>query len=100
MRACRGRAAKEIIMGVAGHGEKNQAKGLGKQVEGKVNEVAGAAKGDLGQELKGKVEKNVGKAQESFGRGETRAAVDTDAALNRDRELEHAGAGTRRDNDR
>ena len=28
-------------MGVAEHGEKNQAKGLGKQVEGKVNEVAG-----------------------------------------------------------
>lgn len=85
-------------MGVAEHGAKNQAKGLGKQVEGKVNEVAGAAKGDLGQELKGKVEKNVGKVQEGFGKGETRAAVDTDAALNRDREP--VGAGSRRDNDR
>ena len=87
-------------MGVAEHGEKNQAKGLGKQVEGKVNEVAGAAKGDLGQELKGKVEKNVGKVQESFGKGETRAAVDTDAALNRDRELEPAGTGSRHDKNR
>ena len=85
-------------MGVADHGVKNQAKGMGKQVEGKMNEVAGAAKGDLGQELKGKVEKNVGKAQEAFGKGETRAAVDTDAAFDRDRELEPAGS--RRDNDR
>jgi uncharacterized protein YjbJ (UPF0337 family) len=92
-------------MGVAEHGVKNQVKGAGKEVEGKANEVAGAVKGDLGQELKGKVEKNVGKAQEAFGRGETRTAVETDRAVegNRaeDRELEHAHSSTgRRDLDK
>jgi uncharacterized protein YjbJ (UPF0337 family) len=38
--------------------------GLGNQVKGKANEVAGAVRGDTGQELKGKVQKNVGKAQQ------------------------------------
>ena len=61
-------------MGIGHDGDKNVVKGAGKQAEGKVNEVAGAAKGDLGQELAGKVEKNVGKAQEKVGRGEQKAA--------------------------
>jgi len=43
-------------------------------VEGKVNEVAGAAKGALGQELSGKMEKNVGKVQEKLGHSEQKAA--------------------------
>jgi uncharacterized protein YjbJ (UPF0337 family) len=65
--------AKENIMGLGHDGDKNVVKGTGKQAEGKVNEVAGAAKGDLGQELGGKVEKNVGKLQEKVGRGEQKA---------------------------
>ena len=61
-------------MGLGERGDDNVDKGVGKQVEGKVNEVAGAAKGDLGQEVSGKVEKNVGKAQEQLGYSEQRAA--------------------------
>jgi uncharacterized protein YjbJ (UPF0337 family) len=61
-------------MGLGDQGVKNEGKGLGHQVKGKVNEVVGAAKGDLGQEVKGKVEKNFGKAQEKVGRAEERAA--------------------------
>jgi len=61
-------------MGIGERGDNNVAKGVGKQVKGKINEVVGAAKGDLGQELGGKVEKNVGKAQEKLGHSEQRAA--------------------------
>lgn len=61
-------------MGLGERGDYNVDKGVGKQVEGKVNEVAGAAKGDLGQELSGKVEKNVGKVQEKLGHTEQTAA--------------------------
>ena len=61
-------------MGIGERGDNNVAKGVGKQVEGKVNEVAGAAKGNLSQELGGKVEKNVGKVQEKLGHAEQKAA--------------------------
>ncbi|HSS47414.1 MAG TPA: CsbD family protein [Thermoanaerobaculia bacterium] len=61
-------------MGLGERGDNNVDRGVGKQVEGKVNEVVGAAKGDLGQELSGKVEKNVGKVQEKLGHTEQRAA--------------------------
>jgi uncharacterized protein YjbJ (UPF0337 family) len=61
-------------MGLGERGDNNVDKGTGKQVEGKVNEVAGAVKGDLGQELSGKVEKNVGKVQERLGYNEQKAA--------------------------
>ena len=61
-------------MGLGERGDNNVDKGVGKQVEGKVNEVAGAAKGNLGQELSGKVEKNVGKVQEKLGHTEQKAA--------------------------
>ena len=61
-------------MGLGERGDNNVDKGVGKQVEGKVNEVAGAVKGDLGQELSGKVEKNVGKVQEKLGHAEQNAA--------------------------
>jgi uncharacterized protein YjbJ (UPF0337 family) len=67
-------------MGVAEHGVKNEVSGAGKQVEGKVNEVAGAVKGDLGQELAGKAEKTVGKVQAKFGRGEQEASVEANRA--------------------
>jgi uncharacterized protein YjbJ (UPF0337 family) len=46
--------------------DRERSTGLGNQVKGKVNEVAGAVRGDTGQELKGKVQKNVGKAQEKL----------------------------------
>ena len=49
-------------------GMENQSKGLGRQVEGKKDEVLGAATGDTSRELKGKFEKNVGKVQEKLGR--------------------------------
>ena len=61
-------------MGLGERGDNNVDKGVGKQVKGKINEVVGAAKGDLSQELGGKVEKNVGKAQEKLGHSEQRAA--------------------------
>ncbi|HSS79173.1 MAG TPA: CsbD family protein [Thermoanaerobaculia bacterium] len=61
-------------MGIGKHGDDNVAKGVGKQVEGKVNEVVGAAKGNLRQELGGKLEKNVGKVQEKLGHSEQKAA--------------------------
>jgi uncharacterized protein YjbJ (UPF0337 family) len=65
---------RRIAMGIGEHGDKNVVKGVGHQVEGKVNEVAGAVTGDLGQELKGKTEKNLGKLQETLGRTEEKAA--------------------------
>lgn len=65
---------KEYTMGLGERGDNNVDKGVGKQVEGKINEVAGAAKGDLGQELSGKVEKNIGKVQEKLGHSEQKAA--------------------------
>jgi uncharacterized protein YjbJ (UPF0337 family) len=72
---------KETAMGVAEHGVTNEAKGMGKQVEGKAKEVAGAVTGNLSQELAGKVEKNVGKAQASFGRGEENVSADAHRAV-------------------
>ena len=49
-------------------GTKNQAKGVGRQIEGKKDEVVGAITGDTSQELGGKLNKNLGKAQEKLGR--------------------------------
>ena len=46
---------------------KQEAKGLGKQIKGKINEVAGAIKGDTAQELKGKGQQVVGKGQQKLG---------------------------------
>src|SRR4051794_26222208 len=46
---------KEFIM------SEDVAAGKAKQIKGKLNDVAGAVKGDTGQQIKGKVEKGVGK---------------------------------------
>jgi uncharacterized protein YjbJ (UPF0337 family) len=48
-------------------GMDNESKGLGRQVEGKKDEVLGAVTGDTSRELKGKLQKNVGKVQERLG---------------------------------
>lgn len=48
-------------------GMENERKGLGRQIEGKKDEVLGAVTGDKSRELKGKVEKNIGKVQERIG---------------------------------
>ena len=40
-------------------GIENESKGLGRQVEGKKDEVLGAATGDTSRELKGKLNKGV-----------------------------------------
>ena len=48
-------------------GMEHESKGLGKQIEGKKDEVLGAVTDDKSRELKGKIEKNVGKVQERFG---------------------------------
>jgi uncharacterized protein YjbJ (UPF0337 family) len=57
-------------------GSKDIAAGKVKQIKGKINEVAGAVKGDTGQEIRGKIQKAVGKVQENIGRA-TRDADDT-----------------------
>ena len=41
-------------------GSEDQAAGKIKQVKGKANDIAGAARGDTGQQIKGKVQKAVG----------------------------------------
>jgi len=44
------------------------------QIKGKVNEVVGAARGDIGQEAKGKVQKVVGKVKSELSKSDKRAA--------------------------
>ena len=39
-----------------------------KQLKGKANDIAGAAKGDTAQQIKGKIQKGAGKIQETLGR--------------------------------
>ena len=46
----------------------DRAAGKVKQAKGKMNEVAGAARGNTAQELKGKVQKGVGKMQSKLGK--------------------------------
>ncbi len=48
------------------------AAGKAKQLKGKLNDVAGAIKGDTGQQIKGKIQKGVGKVQEAMGKNERR----------------------------
>jgi uncharacterized protein YjbJ (UPF0337 family) len=49
-------------------GNEDIAAGKVKQVKGKLNDIAGALKGDTAQQIKGKVQKAVGKAQEALGK--------------------------------
>lgn len=44
--------------------------GTAKQIKGKINDVVGAARGDIGQQLKGKVQKVVGKAQHEMAKSD------------------------------
>ena len=48
-------------------GLENQAKGLGKQVEGKVRNAIGGLTGDTSEQLKGKAKDLEGKAQRKIG---------------------------------
>jgi uncharacterized protein YjbJ (UPF0337 family) len=41
-----------------------------KQAKGKMNEVAGAARGNTGQEIKGKIQKGIGKLQSKMGKND------------------------------
>ena len=68
------------------YGIENKAKGIGRQIEGKTNEVVGAIQGDTSQELKGKVQKNLGKGQEKL--GDLQNDIDTGSDVDkRDRDL-------------
>jgi uncharacterized protein YjbJ (UPF0337 family) len=46
---------------------KDQVKGVGEQVKGKVNEAVGSATGNKSQELKGDLQQGVGKVQKAHG---------------------------------
>lgn len=48
--------------------QEDVAAGKVKQVKGKLNDIAGAVKGDTAQQIKGKVQKAAGKVQEGLGR--------------------------------
>jgi uncharacterized protein YjbJ (UPF0337 family) len=48
-------------------GREDRAAGSMKQLKGKGNDIAGAAKGDTSQQIKGKVQQAVGKAQRKLG---------------------------------
>ena len=49
-------------------GRKDIAAGKIKQVKGKLNDIAGAVKGNTAQQIKGKMQKTVGKVQEEIGK--------------------------------
>ena len=55
-------------------GLENQAKGFGKEVEGKVRNAAGGIAGDTSEQLKGKAKELEGKFQRKVGENETDAA--------------------------
>ncbi len=48
--------------------QEDVAAGKVKQVKGKLDDIAGAVKGDTAQQIKGKAEKVVGKIQEGIGK--------------------------------
>ena len=48
------------------------AAGKAKQIKGKINDIAGAIKGDTAQQIKGKLQKGAGKVQEAVGRASTK----------------------------
>jgi uncharacterized protein YjbJ (UPF0337 family) len=68
------RNSKEITMGLAKDGAKDQMAGIANQVKGKTKEVVGAVKGDPDQEADGNLQKNIGKVQTQVGRAERKLA--------------------------
>ena len=57
-------------------GIENQSEGLGRRIEGKIDDVAGAIKGDTSQQLKGKMKQGLGKAQQKLGEEQTELEVE------------------------
>ena len=57
-------------------GREDVAAGKAKQVKGKLNDIAGAVKGDSAQQIKGKIQKGVGKVQEAMGKASTKQRTD------------------------
>ena len=57
-------------------GREDVAAGKAKQIKGKLNDVAGAVKGNSAQQIKGKIQKGVGKVQEALGKGSTKRSDD------------------------
>jgi len=53
-------------------GREDIAAGKVKQVKGKLNDIAGAVKGDTARQIKGKMQKIVGKVQEEAGKASTK----------------------------
>ena len=57
-------------------GREDVAAGKAKQIKGKLNDIAGAVKGDSAQQIKGKIQKGVGKVQEAMGKASTKQRTD------------------------
>ncbi|MGA2441247.1 MAG: CsbD family protein [Tepidisphaeraceae bacterium] len=53
-------------------GREDIAAGKAKQLKGKLNDIAGAVKGNVGQQIKGKMQKVVGKVQEEIGKASSK----------------------------
>jgi uncharacterized protein YjbJ (UPF0337 family) len=49
-------------------GHEDIAAGKAKQAKGKLNDIAGAIKGNTAQQIKGKTQKVIGKVQEEIGK--------------------------------
>jgi len=49
-------------------GMEDRVAGKIKQAKGKANDIAGAAKGDIGQQIKGKAQQVAGKVQNAIGK--------------------------------
>ena len=85
---------------------KDEMKGAGREIKGKIKEEAGDLMNDRGLEAEGKVEKNLGKAQREVGRVERKVEdslgrdTDDDVAvideeLEDEEELVDVGPGSR-----
>lgn len=62
-------------------GLENQAKGLGKEAEGRIRNGLGGLTGDTSEQLKGKGQELEGKARRKIGEAQTDAANDADSDL-------------------
>jgi uncharacterized protein YjbJ (UPF0337 family) len=61
-------------------GLKNQGKGLGDQIKGRVRNTVGGMTGDTTEQLKGKAQELKGKAQRKIGEAQVDADSDSDDA--------------------